>query len=133
MAFMSQDHKAEIAAVVKPILKKYGVKGSLSVHNHTCLTLTVKSGKLDFAKDYKATDHYNGHAPIPFRGHEQVNQYHIDSSWSGKSAKFLHEVNKAMHGPRYFDKSDIQSDYFHCSHYIAINIGKWDKAYEMVK
>ena len=34
----------------------------------------------------------------------------------------------AMKGPDFFDHSDIQSDYFHLSHYIDINIGQWNQA-----
>jgi hypothetical protein len=31
-----------------------------------------------------------------------------------------------------FDKSDIQSDYFHVGWYVSVNIGKWNKPYEVV-
>jgi len=127
MAYMSQEHKAEIAAVVKPILKKYGVKGSLSVHNHSTISLNIKSGKLDFALLYKGNPEHFAH------GYYQVNQYHLDSAFFGRALKFLEEVNTALHGPRFFDKSDIMTDYFHCSHYISINIGKWNKPYEVTK
>jgi hypothetical protein len=43
------------------------------------------------------------------------------------------EMIAAMKGPDFFDHSDIQSDYFHRSHYIDINIGSWDKPYALVK
>ena len=52
MAYMNQQMKAKIAALLKPILKKYGVKGSLSVRNHSTICLTVKSGKIDFIGNY---------------------------------------------------------------------------------
>jgi hypothetical protein len=35
----------------------------------------------------------------------------------------------AMKGPDFFDHTDIQSDYFNVSHYIDINVGKYDKPY----
>ena len=49
---MNQDKKARIAANVKPILKKFGVKGSLSVRNHLAICLTITEGVIDFNKDY---------------------------------------------------------------------------------
>ena len=48
MAYMSQEKKAKIAPKVKKILKKFGVKGSLAVRNHSTLVLNLKSGKIDF-------------------------------------------------------------------------------------
>lgn len=130
MAYMSQDHKKELAPKIKEICKKHGVKASLGVHHHSTLVLTIKSGKIDFAKD--SFSERTGEAR-PFNGHEQVNHYHIGAMWKGKAAKFLAEVNKAMHGPKFFDKSDISTDYFHCSHYISINVGRWDTPYVLEK
>ena len=52
MAFMSQDKKALLAPAVKAILKKYGVKGSLAVSNSTSLVLNIKSGPIDFIKNF---------------------------------------------------------------------------------
>lgn len=112
MAYMSQEHKKEIAVVVKPILKKYGIKATLSVRNHSTICLNISKGR------------------IPFEG-TNVNPYHIESQWKKQpeASAFLVEVKAALHGPRYFDKSDIMTDYFHTSHYVEINIGKWNKAY----
>ena len=33
----------------------------------------------------------------------------------------------------WFDKSDIQTDYFHTAYFIGINVGKWNKPYNFVK
>ena len=35
MAYISQQEKKEIAPVVKGILKEYGLKGTLSIDNHS--------------------------------------------------------------------------------------------------
>ena len=48
MAYMSQEKKTKISALLKPILAKYKVKGSLSVRNHSTICLTVKAGAIDF-------------------------------------------------------------------------------------
>ena len=34
-----------------------------------------------------------------------------------------------MQGTIYYDRSDIQTDYFDVAYYISIHIGKWDKPY----
>ena len=48
MAYMNQQKKAKIAAALKPVLKKYGIKGTLSVRDHSSINLNIKSGKIDF-------------------------------------------------------------------------------------
>jgi len=35
MAWMNQERKAALAPAIKAALKKYGLKGSLSVNNHS--------------------------------------------------------------------------------------------------
>lgn len=122
MAYMSQQHKQELAPAIKAICKKYGVKGSIAVRNHSTLVLNIKSGKIDFAKD-STSDNYN----------YQVNTYWTDSHYSGKAKKFFAEVIAAMKGPKFFDHSDAMTDYFHCSHYIDINLGSWNKPYVLEK
>jgi len=112
MAYMSQEHKAEIAPVVKKILNKYGLKGSLSVRDHNSLVLTIKSGKLDFVGEYNRSE----------------SNRHGDST----IAECLQELASALRRPRFFDESDISTDYF-CSHYIDIKVGKWNKPYELTK
>lgn len=116
MAYMSQEHKKEIAAIVMPICKAYGIKATLSVRHHSTLCLNIKSGKIDF-------------------GEGGVNPYWIADHYKDRplAKEFLLKVKEAMHGPRYFDESDIMTDYFNCSHYVEINIGKYNKPYELEK
>jgi hypothetical protein len=122
MAYVSQQMKAELAPAIKSILKKYGIKGSLAVQNHSTLVLNIKSGKIDFAKD-STSDNFN----------YQVNTYWVHEHYTGKAKKFLAEVIAAMKGPKFFDHSDAMTDYFHVSHYIDINLGKWNKPYVLEK
>ena len=126
MAFVSQELKARLAPTIKAICKKYGIKATLSVRNHMSLVLTVKQGSIDFYSDMNLEG-----ANRKF--HIQVNPYHYQNHFTGRAKDILSEVIPAMYGPDYFDESDIQTDYFHCSHYIDVNIGKWDKPYALVK
>jgi hypothetical protein len=138
MAYMSTERKQERAPAIKAVLKKYGVKGSLSVRNHSTLVLTIKSGSIDFIGNSNrvcGASHYqvaSGFQPNT-RGYSDVNPYHYQSHFDGKALKFLSEILPLMYGSDYFDHSDAQTDYFHCSHYVDVNIGKWDKPYILGK
>jgi len=122
MAYVSQELKAKIAPKVKAILKKYKVKGSLAVRNHSSLVLTVKEGAIDFIADHGGVHDY---------GSIQVNPYHYKNHFLGKSKAFLSEVIPALNDGNW-DKSDSQSDYFNVGWYVSVNIGKWNKPYAKV-
>jgi hypothetical protein len=126
MAYMSQEKKAVIAAKLKPVLKKYGVKGSLSVRNHSTITLTLKSGAIDFFEDY-------GDREDARKFGIQVNPYWFHDHFEGVSKKFLAEAFDALKSADYYDNSDAMTDYFDTAYYYGINVGKWNKPYELVK
>jgi hypothetical protein len=138
MAYVSPETKAKLAPTIKAILKKYGVKGTLSVRHHSSLVLTLKSGKIDFIENYITTDaskHYGQPmsadqvAYIRKNRYLDVNTYWIDSHYTGKAKDFLTEMKAAMEGPDFFCEDDVQTDYFSRSHYVDILIGKYDKPY----
>lgn len=122
MAYMNQEKKAKIAAMLKPVLKKYGVKGSLSVHNHSTITLTLKSGVIDFFEDY-------GDREDARKFGIQVNPYWFHDHFAGKSKEFLTEAFNALKSADYYDNSDAMIDYFDTAYYYGINVGKWNKPY----
>ena len=124
MAYVSQELKAKIAPKVKAILKKYKVKGSLAVRNHSTLVLNVKEGALDMYKDFAKTEDAEKFGI-------QVNPYWYKEHFNGKTKAFLSEVIPAMNDGNW-DKSDIQSDYFNVGWYVSVNIGKWNKPYAKV-
>ena len=127
MAYMSQEKKAKIAPAVKAICKRYGVKASLAVRNHSTLVLNIKSGKIDFINDYGSTPEARADAE---KFGIQVNPYHYKSHFGGEAYHFLSEVIPAMNDGNH-DRSDIQTDYFDVGWYIDVNIGRWNKKYEL--
>jgi hypothetical protein len=134
MAHVSQETKAKLAPAIKAILKKYKLKGSLSVRNHSSLVLNIKSGSIDFINNFDSVrdrrPEYNNEKLI--RTHSiQVNPYWYHEHFTGEALAFMTEMVAAMKGPDFFDHSDMQTDYFHCSHYFDINVGQWDKPYEL--
>jgi hypothetical protein len=131
MAFMNQERKATIAKAVKPILKKYGVKGSLAVRHYSTLVLNLKSGPLDIIGNYnETTAKRNGgfREGSPVKDYLQVNEYWIHEHYSGKVRDFLTEVKTAMNVGNH-DNSDASIDYFDVGWYVNINVGKWNKPY----
>lgn len=136
MAYVSQEMKAARASQIRDLLKKFGLKGSLSVKNHSTLCLTVTAGSIDFFE--QINNHNRKIAEREGRSHYQVNDYadvnvyHVDSVYQGKAKEFLSKAVAALKGSDYYDKSDIQTDYFDTSHYVSIKIGKWNKPYQLI-
>ena len=137
MAYVSQDLKAKLAPTIKAICKKYGVKASIAVHNHSTLCLNIKSGKIDFIENFIERDAgvMSGRKMAPeqvdyLRKNRSldVNVYWYKEHFTGKALKFLQEVIPAMNNGNH-DNSDIQTDYFDVGWYIDVNIGKWNKPY----
>ena len=110
MAYVSKETKAELAPGIKKVLDEYGMKGTIAKDTHT-LKVNLKSGPIDFGTD-------------------SVNEYHIDSHYTGVAKEFLLKLKDAMMVGNH-NNSDIMTDYFDVGWYIGINIGKWDKPYEM--
>ena len=142
MAYVSQELKSKLSPKIKAICKKHGVKASIAVRHHSTLVLNVKSGKIDFIENYIKTDadkvaankmSADTIAHIRKNQSLDVNTYWAHEHYSGKAKQFLTEMISAMKGPDFFDHTDAQSDYFHRSHYIDINIGKWDRPYIVEK
>ncbi len=124
MAYMNQQMKATIAKNLKPVLKKFGVKGTLSVRNHSTIVLTLKSGKIDFFADY-------GDREDARKFGIDVNPYWFHEHFTGKSKQFLTEAFNALKSANWYDESDAQVDYFNTAYYFRINVGKWNKPYIM--
>jgi hypothetical protein len=138
MAYMNQEKKAKIAALLKPVLAKYGVKGSLSVNNHSTICLTVKSGKIDFVENYIKTDaeksyakHFSEDQVAYIRKNQSVdvNPYWFQDHFTGDAKAFLAEAFRALKGADWYDESDAMVDYFNTAYYVSVNIGKWNKPY----
>lgn len=137
MAYFSQERKAQLAPAVKAICKKYGVKASLSVNNHSTFVVTVTQGPIDFIENFIQTDKDKPYAKnmsedqiayIRKNRSLDVNPYWYHEHFSGTAKAFLQELIRAMNVGNH-DNSDIQTDYFDVGWYIDVNIGKWNKPY----
>ena len=137
MAYMSQQRKAELAPAIKAVLKKFGVKASVAVRNHSVLVLNIKSGPIDFIGNLNkvcsvapGADRYGAYRPAV--DHIDVNPYHYRDHFDGKALAFLSAIMPVMNTGNH-DNSDIQSDYFDVGWYVDVNIGAWNKPYLLTK
>jgi hypothetical protein len=135
MAYMNQTNKKILVELAKPILKKYGVKATFAVDNHSTLVCNIKSGKIDFIKNYtlvSQADNYIRNVymynPPEAVTYIDVNPYHFGKQFSGVALKFMEELFTALNTGNH-DNSDIQTDYFDVGWYVSVNIGKWNKPY----
>ena len=131
---MNQERKAQINKALKPVLAKYGVKGTLSVRNHSTICLTLKSGKIDFIANSNrvcGSSHYQVSHGFPSNtsGYSDVNPYWYQDHYDGKAKAFLDEAFKALKVAGWYDNTDAQIDYFDTAYYCDINVGKWNKPY----
>jgi len=144
MAYFNQEMKKELAPGIKAVLAKYNCKGSISVKNHSTLQVTVKSGPIDFiGKINKEAEEKCKRQALPFypiKGSYQANPHRyaerdLYASDGGKlhiADQFLNELRDAMRGTLYYNNSDIMTDYFDYAYFMSIDIGAWDKPYQLV-
>ena len=126
MAYVSQEMKKELAPAIKAVLKKYRMKGSIAVNNHSTLEVNLSEGYVDCIS--------KGERILGLGGvSKNVNVYHIDEWYEGVAKNFLNELLNAMKGPKYFNNDDAMTDYFSRSHYTDINVGKWNKEFKLLK
>lgn len=124
MAYMSQEHKAKIAAQLKAVMPA-GWKYSLGVHHHSTIVLTIQSAPVDLLHAFPKTDYFDPDTAT----YADVNPYHFRSHFSDeKVANIFERIFRALNLDNY-DRSDIQTDYFDVGHYVSVHIGRWDKPF----
>ena len=115
MAYLSQETKKKMVPAIKAVLKKFAVKATISVSNHSMLKVTLTSGPFDFDDKFG----------------KQINHYFIADHYHGHLYDFFNELVQAMNVCNH-DRSDIQTDYFDVGYYISVQVGKWNKPYKLV-
>lgn len=115
MAYFNQEMKKTIAPKINSLLKEYGMKGSLSVKNHSAVVLTLSKGALDFDREYA-----------------QINTYYVNDNYKDNAREFLTKAVAILNAGNY-DNSDSQTDYFDVGYYVRIEIGRdYSRPYELI-
>jgi hypothetical protein len=131
MAWMNQERKAKIVAAAKPVLAKYGMKATFRCTQHS-ITCTLKSGSIDFLADMNTQRTMMDIASVRERYNFEVNPYWYDEHYKDGTAKdFIGEMISALKAADYYDRSDIQTDYFDTAYYYNLKVGDWNKPYTL--
>lgn len=120
MAYMSQEHKKQIATALKEVVPK-SWKYSLAVRNHSSLVMTIRSADVDLIGL-----HQNKHSDDAT--YLQLNTYYLDRAYSGVVLKQMEDILQVLNMGNY-DNSDVQSDYFDVGHYVNINVGNYQQPF----
>ena len=102
----------QLAPKIKEVLKKYGMKGTISVNNHSTLVVTIKEGKLDMISAKNEAMMASNHYDLQYNLYDcqqmanrladdylQVNTYWIEENYGdGEVGQFLLELKDAMEG-----------------------------------
>ena len=118
MAYVNKETKKELAPAIKKVLAEYGVKGTIRINNHSMLVVTLRKVPDGL---FTAVEIENG-----------VNVYHIERHFEGAAKKFLTKLLAAMKGDKWYDKTDLMTDYFDTAWYNDIKIGEWNNPVEIV-
>jgi len=136
-ASMGQEQKKLIAAKLKPVLAKFGLKGTLSVRNGATIVLTLIEGQIDFIGNSANVDAKNeftntsAHSTIRRNaksGYLQVNVRQIQNHFTGIAKTALQQIYNVLNVDNYRE-SDWTADWVKVGHYVSIDIGKYDKPY----
>jgi hypothetical protein len=119
MAYYNQEMKKLVAPRIRALLAEYNMKGSIAVRHHMTVVLNLQSGPIDFGQDEHG-------------GRLDVNVYWIDDHYKGRAAEFLKRAYAILMEGNH-NNSDIQTDYFDVGWYVDINVGRWDRPYQLTK
>jgi len=134
MAYITQAQKKELAPGIKKVLKKYGIKGTISISNNIKLNVNLHEGRLDLiGEENNARRIWAERNRVEFRA---VGCFQIIPSaaetregLSSEVTAFYNELSAAMRGELWYDNSDPMTGYFDTAYYLQINVGKFDKTY----
>lgn len=129
MAYISAEDVKAIRNELKNTFPKFkfGVRKMSGGSNG--VNVTVKAGPTDFSDCFRGDE-----------GYAQINHYH--THMYGDHQSFFDEVHSIIktapaRGDGYwknqgwYNNSDAMTDYFDTAYYISMNVGSWDKPYEV--
>ena len=135
---MAYIETTDVKAIREALKAEFGkdFKFSVTREHYTSVSISVMSGVENFYDgSMNTTDKYNGRVS-EFDGYEQINHYH--THFYGKHQALFTKISEIAHtapglagGQKYFCEDDAMTDYFSRAYYVSINVGKWDKPYEI--
>ena len=125
--------KEEVAAIRAALKAEFGAswKFSVTLENYSGVRIAVMESPLDFAAASIGRD-ADGNRRDLSSGHCSINEWRLDSHWSGEALVALQKISEIAHSQGWYDRSDRMTDYFDIAYFIWLSIGRWDKPYKMV-
>lgn len=120
MAWMTQELKNKMTPAIKAVLKKYGVKGTVSVHESRTLVVTLKSGSLDIVGDMNKNRNPDFHKMFEAGSSLHNCDTSHRSNISEPTKNFIRELDEAMHSVGYYNNNNVYTDYFDEAYYTEI-------------
>lgn len=121
MAYMNQDKKAKIAAALKEVVPA-GWKYSLAVDNHSTIAMTIQSAPFDLIGVFNDCEG---------KTYVDVNPYHYARHMHDECViETFDQIFKCLNLDN-FNDSDPMTDYYHVGHYVSLQIGKWNKPFQV--
>jgi len=121
MAYMSQEKKKEIAALLKAAKINKSLKYSLAVRNHSTIVMNIYSGNIDFLESFNRISGRNDN-------YIDVNPYHYKRMFDGEALEILQKIFACLNDGNY-DNSEPMVDYFDVGWYVDVKVGNWDRPY----
>jgi hypothetical protein len=119
MAYITSESVKEMRNTIKNLFPaKDGWKFSITREHYSSVSCSILQAPIELRVNESNTN-------------ENVNNFWINERYNGlndKATEILTKINDVLNLNN-FDKSDIQSDYFHVGHYVTIRIGQWDKPF----
>jgi hypothetical protein len=118
MAYISAAETKKIREALKLAFPEF--RFGVQTRHHSSVCVTIKRGPLDL------------NALCDDRGYGQINHYWLESHYPEHAELFsaILDIIKRAPSSEWYDRSDIQTDYFDTAFYISMQIGQWDKPYE---
>lgn len=122
-AYVSDEEVKQIREQIKPVLKKYGLRGTIRRENYSRIVLSVKSGGKLINEFYEEKfSSYNIRTSLHTFTAEEYDKYKMYQERQKEIDDIKKELEKGLLLPTYRDNSDIMTDYFDVSYYTYIKI-----------
>lgn len=127
MAYMNQEKKKLINEALKKVVPE-NWKYSLRVHNHSSITMTIKSADMDLLGEIANNNSNLVNKHELKDSYFSVNHYHLEKTFSGPTLEIFKNIVNALNTNNH-DNSEIMTDYFDVGHYVHLQIGSYDKPF----
>jgi len=117
---------SEVKQIRDKLKKEFpNIKFSVTREHGMSISVSIIKSNIDFT-DEVLTDGMT---------HSSINQYRVEQFYPKHKDLFNKILNIIKNGSdrKWYNDSDAMTDYFDTAFYFDLNVGKWDKPYELVK